>query len=379
MNRDVIALLGEARPAGLDPAPDTERRARDLHDAMAGPFEKRRTARPRRRLTIGFGVVAVGAAASVAVATVGHGTRAPSTPTVRQTELSARQVLLAAANTAEKEPVGRYWRVHYVGGQGYRVGGAGAGGYQVYLSDEFDRWTPGNPDKDDQVIYGRGRPSGPLTAADRAAWRKAGSPDHWRVTSNGDPLTLTRKAEPWNADRTTPAERARSLAEMRKMCASPPPGTNAGKPCEKAKVIENSSPASGFEAFEQRLAQSGGSGSSPLMTAYDFLTGTAVAPADRAKAFRLLAGLPGVRVVGAVRDAYGRPGIGLSASQRMRDGSGTLVDYQLILDPKTYEIRGDQKVVVTPGGHDRGMRPGTVHMYDVILFSGWTNDSPHHA
>ncbi|GAB3989941.1 hypothetical protein GCM10029978_116490 [Actinoallomurus acanthiterrae] len=379
MTRDVMAMLGEARPADLDPGPDAERRARDLHNAMTSPFEKRRTARPKRRLTIGLGVVAVGTAASVAVATVGHGTRAPSTPQARPADLSARQVLLAAAETAAKEPTGRYWRVADVGGQGYRVGGQGAGGYQVYLADEFDQWTPRDPKKDDDVTYGRRLPSGPLTAQDRAAWRKAGSPDRWNVTSNGDPLTLTRKGESWAADRTTPAENARSLAEMRKECAASPPG-KPDKVCEKLKIFENGSLESGFEVFRQRLARSGGSASAQLMTAYDFLTRTAVSPADRAKAFRLLADLPGVRSLGAVKDATGRPGIGLSAPAiPMRDGSGTLVGYQLILAPKTYQILGDQKIVVKAGGHDRGMRSGTVHSYNVVLDIGWTNDAPHHA
>ncbi|GAA4630277.1 hypothetical protein GCM10023196_054970 [Actinoallomurus vinaceus] len=379
MTRDVMALLGKARPADLDPASDAERRSRDLHNAMAQPFEKRRAARPKRRVTIGLGVVAVGAAASVAVATVGHGTRAPSTPQARPTDLSARQVLLAAAETAAKEPAGRYWRVDYASGQGYRVGGSGAGGYQVYLADEFDQWTPRDPKKDDDVTYGRRLPSGPLTAQDREAWRKAGSQDRWNVTSNGGPLTLVRKGEPWAADRTTPAENARSLADMRKECAASPPG-KPNKVCAKLKIFENGSLAAGFEAFKQRLDQSGGGGFSQLMTAYDFLTRTAVPPADRAKAFRLLADLPGVRSLGTVKDASGRLGIGLSApAAPMRDGSGTLVSYQIVLAPKTFQILGDQKVVVKAGGHDRGMRPGTVHSYTVVLDIGWTNASPHHA
>lgn len=61
----------------------------------------------------------------------------------------------------------------------------------------------------------------------------------------------------------------------------------------------------------------------------------------------------------------------------MRDGSGTVYDYEVILDPKTYRILGDQNVVVKAGGVDKGMRPGTVLHHTVVLFAGWTDATPH--
>jgi hypothetical protein len=62
----------------------------------------------------------------------------------------------------------------------------------------------------------------------------------------------------------------------------------------------------------------------------------------------------------------------------MQEGSGTVFDLQIILDPQTYQVLGYQRVVVKAGGANRGMAPGTILYNQVYLQAGWTDARPHH-
>ena len=73
----------------------------------------------RRRRRVGFGralalgLTGVAAAASLAVATLGFGHASPQGAGPQTIQLSARNILLAAAITAESAPTsGAYWHVH---------------------------------------------------------------------------------------------------------------------------------------------------------------------------------------------------------------------------------------------------------------------------
>ncbi|MCW2916730.1 MAG: hypothetical protein JWN52_4798, partial [Actinomycetia bacterium] len=66
------------------------------------------------------------------------------------------------------------------------------------------------------------------------------------------------------------------------------------------------------------------------------------------------------------------------ARATMREGSGTVFDEVLVLDPKTYQVLGEQDIVVKAGGSMRGLQPGTILSNQVVLEAGWTNEAPHH-
>lgn len=116
---DLIERLAAARPASLNPVPDAARRSRDLQTAL--DFEAAATPARRRvgrRTVFMVGLLAAGTAAAIAFTTVAPGSPsgpAPSSPAAPPgtQRMSARQVLLAAAATAEKQPAtdGAYWRV----------------------------------------------------------------------------------------------------------------------------------------------------------------------------------------------------------------------------------------------------------------------------
>ena len=372
-----LEMIRELLPDAAGPAQTTIRTAEKLLAAeIAGG------SRPRRRyLSYGLGAVAVGAAAAGAVAVIGSGSPGPSrAPTATGSGgTSVQKFLLAAAETAAKEPVGRYWRVLTIGGQSYHVGPANGGYTMVGYRDETDRWTARSM-TDPDTLYTRDLGARPLTAADAAAWRRAGSPTTVRVWSNDHYTTLsttpgrTYGTVPggWGSSVTTPAQKKKIAMQSR--C---PPGDKA---CEFAAPIDPRT------LTEQKLRQYlfwpnptvKGVDAERVLNTLDFLTQRPVTPQMRAAAYRLLAQVPGIRWAGTVKDALGRSGIGLAARQVMREAGQSVIDVQIILDPQTHKVLGYQQVIVKAGGADRGMAPGTILYSEVYLQAGWTDARPHH-
>ncbi|MBO2449183.1 CU044_5270 family protein [Actinomadura barringtoniae] len=122
MTRDVMDRLASARPSTLDPEPDPSRRERDLIRALAaspGRRSRRRiVGRPQLLVTAALGTAAAVAFAYGGVVGPEKGPDRPGasgSPTGPQPAAysTARQVLLAAATSAERRPLtdGGYWRV----------------------------------------------------------------------------------------------------------------------------------------------------------------------------------------------------------------------------------------------------------------------------
>lgn len=338
--------------------------------------------RTPRRVAFGLGAGLVAATAVVGVVALGVGGSPGSSgagPQARPTELPARTILLAAADQAAKEPIGRYWRLRTTRGVAYRVG---KGGYTVLgARHELDGWRA-RSDKDGDVLYGRELGARPLTGEDAAAWRRAGSPSSFRVWSNDHWITYGTRTGPWDVDRTSPTSKQRMAAQAREMCANPT------RPELRAKCLmvqlsweDREKLAADPERFQRLLVPSGPNRGPDgptlmLMNGYDFLTMQPASPKVRATVFRLLAGQSGIRSIGRVTDAQGRVGIGLAARGTDQNG-GQVVDYQLVLDPKTYRILGEQEVLVRPGtGPYRAMKKGALLSQEIVHFAGWSNDPP---
>jgi hypothetical protein len=74
----------------------------------------------------------------------------------------------------------------------------------------------------------------------------------------------------------------------------------------------------------------------------DFLRETDASPAVRAALYRAAALIPGVHLLGIVRDHVGRPGLGVAY-----DSHG--VRHELIFNPKTSALMGEQDIGSAPG------------------------------
>ncbi|GAA1283964.1 hypothetical protein Psi02_34400 [Planotetraspora silvatica] len=365
---------GEITP---DPQMETRIRARLAHEGG------RTASRPgflRGRAGIGLGLLATAAAAAVAVAAVGIGTGGGSgTAPVAgapATELSAKSILLAAADQAATESAGRYWRLHMISGSSGKVEGADA--YTIFGPNEFEGWRSPSTQETD-FTFQRELAAYPLTAEDKAAWKEAGSPTSFKVRNNADFITYKATDGAWTEQRATPKDKKFAAESFKQLCARPDAAAKC-PPSAQMTWSEKEKIASDPARFQELLFPKAAPGTSPankLMQGFNFLIEQPASPAIRAKAFRVLADLPGVRSVGKVKSLDGRSGVGIAAEGEMIDGSGATFEYQVILDPKTHKVIGDKQTIV--GGTYRGLGAGTVLVEQSVMQAGWTGDTPHHS
>ncbi|WP_131740395.1 hypothetical protein [Actinomadura roseirufa] len=359
--RMIRSFLAEAPPSAEVIA---EGRRRVLAQARPRPRPRGMTFR------LSLGVAATAAATAVAVALSGG---FPSARTTQGTELTARQMLLAAAHGAASAPAGRYLHSHVINGQAYHVA---AGDYVITGAQlEIDQWI-GRTDETDDVFRSRFAGAQPQKAADRAAWQRAGSPPTWSVLSNGGQIQQTTATEPWDIRRTTPAQKKQATAYLdaeAKKCATTP------QTCGKNKMLtqrQREALADDRTALRRELrSRSGEGGPGNELTRAGSLLAQSGSPKLNAAVFRVLADTPGIRNAGKVTDTRGRTAIALAA--RVSDERGTF-DTELLLQPRTYRVLGTQTVLVSgKGAETAGMKPGTIYTQQLFLELGWTDSAPH--
>jgi hypothetical protein len=376
--RMIRSFLDEAPPSA-DVVAEGMRRL-----AAGAPPARSRT---RRRLWGGLTMLAAAAtAAALAIGLTGGTPAGTGTKEVPVRPLTARQVLLTAAVKAAATPVGRYWHTHVISSEGYHVD---RGDYMIFgARHEIDQWI-GRSDKDGDVFRSRFAGAAPQTVADRAAWKRAGSPKSWRVLSNGQYISQSAKPDAWDLRRSTPAEKreeARFEAGMAKRCAKRPPGACPPPP---PTTEQRNALARDPQALKRYLLKAAGQGGvSNLLTVSGGFLLDPSSPELRAAVFRVLADVPGVRNLGTARDALGRPAIVLAG--RMTQNAN-VYDDELLLDPATYVPLGTQTVLVKGNGGKRvpppagmppiqsggletkGMKPGAITHSEIYVAMGWTN------
>ncbi|MEV4799292.1 hypothetical protein AB0K18_04690 [Nonomuraea sp. NPDC049421] len=356
----VREAYGEIEP---DPRLQQRIRARLALEAQTGGAVVAR-ARPRW----GRRAVGLGAAAAVAVAltvTV-TGTDAPGV----DKGLSARTILLAAAERSAAEPEGRFRRVHVVESRPAPVDGAEP--YTVLVSSELDSWLPRKPDGT-ATKFQRTLPARPLTSRDRQAWERAGSPTSFvrrdgRWVPGDDPAGAG-----WQEQRTTPEDGDRAV---QRICAQDPDPEGCEQRAAKARAeaparaAERARTAADPSRFEELLFPPGTENrgaADKLRRGVTFLLYEAPSAEVRAATFRLLADLPGVTA------SHGDGGIAITAEGELE---GITYTYTMVLDPTTYRLKGGSEVV--KDGSFRGLGPGTPLAQLVVKSAGWTDEEPHH-
>jgi len=393
---NLLDELAAARPSGLDPAPDPDRRYRHLDAALSqrpeGARRHRRSggARTRRRAALGLGVVAVGAAAAVAVATTGGSATRPRT-TAGHSTAPGSTFLLAAAK-AELLPTGKYWFSDQVEGQSYIVR---PGNYAVSATgSEFFHWT-GAKKGDGEYFAGRDLAFRPWSAADMAAWKAAGKPSTLRVWAGDHYDTIVAKTSPWDSNKPTPNGGGQFVLPGKQKATVEDIQRLPTDPAALSKIV-----------FAQRdPARGGGKGKNPppelaawikkrdanpgfrLALASGFLEGSPLPPKVQAAVMRLLKSQPGVREIDNVTDPLGRRGVALAGAELRQgidyvNGKWTITDNgygheeQLIFDPKTGAYLGERDVLTSPGRQWASRAPGFTIFYWAVRASGWTNTKP---
>jgi hypothetical protein len=192
----------------------------------------------------------------------------------------------------------------------------------------------------------------PASPADARAWRRDGSPDHWRrgdraLSAHPGPVTEVQDVKHGAGDfggkndLWLPADPAKLRAVF---LAHPQPGAKG-----RDNVI--------------------------VAGALTVMYSDNVRPAVRAAAFRVLAYTPGVRMRPGVSDPEGQTGTAIWQDSWIGYGLPYETTYDII-DPQTgNEFAGDS-VAQTPVA---GAPPGTVLYYSAITSAWWTNRLPRHT
>ncbi|MFG1703970.1 CU044_5270 family protein [Nonomuraea sp. M3C6] len=376
-----IDELRAARPAHLDDRPVDERtRSAEISYAMSGP----RQARSRRKVVRPvWGLSLVGAAAAVtAVAVVLSGNGAAPAPrapddggpiaasAAPRVQLSARDVLLAAAEKADRQPggSGAYWHTVSVTRS---LLTAKQGGYLVMDQSRSEGWTP-SAIGGDQWGSNQSLGARPATEADRKAWEQAGSPPEIEVVVPGkgkgalalptsEGRAKTSHTPLVDGDKVFWLGRNVTMKDLR------------GLPSEPGKLkkwLVASYAGHDTESSSEPMSQDAWL----FRVSVGLITDMPVTPEVRGAAFRMLADLDSVELVENVTDAEGRQGTAVSVEEHTK-GAGVL-ENRLVFDESTGRALANESVVVKPGGFQAGFEPGTVWHSIALIEAGWTDSKP---
>jgi hypothetical protein len=386
---DEVTLVRELLPDAPPPAGAVVAAAQDrLDTVMRG--RRRPPLRPRRGrpILLVTGVVAASAAAALlAVIMLPSGrpagprhSQAPGLPR-SLTASGARQYLLAMAGTAGQAKItGRYWcsvvrqgsremiaagnqelSVPWLDGGGRNPSAARPAGFQYSVIERSQsegclQAPHGNWPGGTVTGYYQSLGAQFPTAADRAAWQRAGSPTRvgaWYASQSDSfqpgPRLRTGPKQGWGDYASLPADPARLKAQL--SAQLPGPGDAVMK-------MEERSTGWSYPVIRNDM----------LFYAAVGVMGDPVRPAVRAAAYRVLASVPGVQVKPGIRDITGQVGTAVWLSHP----GDRAVDYELI-DPANGYLLGDENITVT---RLLGLPPGSVLTYNERVSSGWTSTLP---
>lgn len=340
-----IDQLRQARPSHLDTPLDPHTRAAELAQSMAQP---RPRARRRLRVRPVWGLSLAGAAAAVtAVAVVisgGTGGTAPRAPST-VAALSAKTVLLAAAERSERTPAatGDWW--HTIG---VRRGllQAAEGGYAVMDRQRIESWTPSATGKDQ---WSRTQTLG-AEPMDKGAWESAGSPSSIvvKVPRKG---SITLSTEPGKEDvgHSPLVDGDKVFWLGKNVTMKDLRGLPSSADGLKAWLLRS------YKGHDTESDRPMGSDRWLFAVTVGLIMDMPVTPQVRGAAFRMLADLDTIKVTPDVSDAEGRKGTAVSIDRE-----------RLIIDESTGMPLASESVV----------EAGTVQNSYVVLEAGWTDAGP---
>lgn len=294
---------------------------------------------------------------------IGHTTRRP----VSKPGITARQVLLLAAAHVAKAPTsGRYWYLNAMVGS-VLPAGTKAHPYDIVSMAPYQVWYPRVPGVLAWTSNGYTTPgfqsvhAAPLTSADRAAWRAAGSPTGWYRNTNwpGHPDQFTIRPAPppqysWNYGDGVVGYIEGNLHGLNT-------AQLARLPASAARLR-----AYLFARIDRYLPQMKPGGTLVWTMALDLLMDP-VSSQVRAAAYRVMATIPGVKLLGLIRDPFGRQGYGLrldgfrlygsdgSIGAIINPATGLLLDTNYRAELAKY---GPQRLVCH--GHPPAHKPGAL-------------------
>jgi hypothetical protein len=357
---DVMRLLADARPGRLDPDPGS---MPDPQAITAHP-RARRTPTVRRRLVLA-GALPVAVAALVTGALVltngspeGAETGSGGTTARPDPRTASDLLLVAAEQTGSDTATGGRYRVRaYEHGERKEVGR-----YAIMARNANEQWLATGPD-DPSVEVHQYLGARPATPADEAAWRAAGSPDRWTE----DTPPGTKRIEHTVAAGPRQVGPLREGARRESMLL-------AGQPVTEAELAALPTEPTALKAALLAKLRAGGGQEDENYALFHagrgLIAGLPVSAQVRAATYRMLAGVPGIDLLGKVADQGGRSGFAVAYTRRGDGGWGQL---RLVIDPGTGAVLAEESWFL--GSVERG-DSATLMSWTLILRTGYTNDAP---
>ncbi|KUN18803.1 hypothetical protein AQJ23_39425 [Streptomyces antibioticus] len=375
---DIMQVLADARPDELDPSRLTDpARQRQDFARIVSQSSSGRVARRSLRFRP-LGAVALAAVAASVVVSVGTfdrqasdegtgarrnsaGPQAPGGAT--DLRVDGRVELLSAARKAEASPArGTYWQTTTLA-QYVDVAEVNGRLFTV-LTSSTEKWSVGvRPGTKSLMVSGLDSATAPRTPADKAAWQAVGSPgtvelqaEHTLKMGTGQPTVL----------RTNVGDKIYAVGpdnvSFQDLQALPSTSAGLRRHLEELYARDNGTEGGTSGRSTWILRQAGNLVTMP------------VKPAVRAAAYRVMAGLPRVRVLGHVTDPLGREGVGVEFPETYRTPLGT-TRQRLVVDASTGDMLSDELLLVTPSARAEatGLKAGTVVTYQATRRMGWSD------
>lgn len=349
---------------------------------------------PRSLLPTAVGMAVVVAVAVVAVHT-GQRPGSLSTgpdPIATSPEVTGgvRQILLAAAERTLKTPTSsdRYRVTKTEEGNLRQVGSAG-NRYQIMARTRHETWHAAAA-KDRSWSFSQWVGAAPATAADEAAWRRAGSPSSWPTEQPPGCGWTTPDRMPKPAQPPGPGDEIQSG-----------PGSLSGRPLDENDlsfhlgaddVTEQelralpTDPGRLREVLLDKLRQDTAAPDteehrnwSLSDDAVDLIHRFPVSKEVRSAAYRMLAELPDVTSAGTVTDPTGRRGVGLDFTWHFGPAfadSGGPTDVRLIIDQETGQALAVEERKPRPEDDMRWMPANALFHYTALISEESTADAP---
>ncbi|MEU5923293.1 CU044_5270 family protein [Streptomyces antimycoticus] len=382
---DVMKTLADARPPEFDPdhLAGSARARRDLETILAGRAEAPQLRRSPRMFTWRWAlpVAATAATAGVLVATLpqggsgAEGSRTSAGPGstadgARHIPANGRLALRHVADRLDRTAAdeGTYWQVATRSGW---IGVVDASGetFAVSSSEKQQRSFGVRPGTESLNVMGLEATTKPRSERDAARWRAVGSPKDLTLADTGQGGRLGLRIETGagkrpTVDRINSGDRIAALGarnvtyeDLRKL-----PGDSAKLKEVLADLYREDGGSEVRGRTEWMWRQAAG------------LIGLPVKAEVRAAAYRVIAGLPGIRALGEVTDPLGREGVGFALPASDRPGYGTGRS-ELIVDPSTGALLSEQEVLTEPDAKaaEAGLTSGTVVNYTATVRSEWTD------
>ncbi|ACY99862.1 MULTISPECIES: CU044_5270 family protein [Thermomonospora] len=372
----LVAVLHDQPSPAADPAPAVrEEGRRRLLERAAG--RSHRSRRPNRRTVLRLGLAttaaAVTTAGAVLLATASFGPApSPLSHEAGGTPQARRFLLVAAERTArDQRGDGRYWHVAMLSTDQFRVGEPGAR-YTLREQQYEESWIGRTPDLPGLRVE-QHRGVRPASAADAAAWKRAGSPRTVPVPAlmrrGGSNFTL-HVSGPRPAQRSAVSgDEARSLGFAPGFSMRIRMGELRHFPAEPARLRDHL--ARRYKVPDERL----------FGVLSVLLMELPVTPQVRAAAFRLMAGIEGVRVIEGIQPAAGggrhlEGGRGTAVAVRVSDRRIGVIEQRLIIHPDSGRAVHTETVVVEPGGVNRDFAPGDWTHATTVSHAAWVDRLP---